>query len=99
MKTMTVRELKNALEQGDVCLIDVREPEEYAEMSIPGAHLIPLSTFSCDQLPVGVNKFVIHCRSGKRSEMACTRILAEQPELDVSNLEGGILAWKAAGFE
>lgn len=98
MKTMTVQELNERLKKNDIFLVDVREPEEYAQMSIPGSHLMPLATFSYDQLPVNSNTIVIHCHSGKRSAMACDRLLAEHPQLEVYNVEGGILAWKAAGY-
>ena len=98
MKSMMVSELKERLEAGGIFLVDVREPEEHAQMSIPGAHLMPLATFSYEQLPEKFSTIVIHCHSGKRSAMACERLLADHPNLDVYNVEGGILAWKAAGY-
>lgn len=40
----------------DAVVIDVREPEEYAEFAIPGALNIPLSTFSRGQAQIGTEK-------------------------------------------
>jgi rhodanese-related sulfurtransferase len=49
-----------------------------------------------DELPDG--PLAIMCRSGARSA-AVTEYLTEQAHrADVSNLEGGILAWAAAGL-
>ncbi|MFZ4077657.1 MAG: rhodanese-like domain-containing protein [Legionellaceae bacterium] len=99
MKIMTVSELKQHLNNKDVCLVDVREPDEYAQMSIQGAYLIPLDQVCCEALPTTTKPLVIHCRSGKRSAMACERLLTERPDLEVYSLEGGILAWHAAGYD
>ncbi len=94
VKIITVKDLKKAKK---VTLIDVREPFEYAESSIEGATLIPLGDITCAKLPTQKGKIVIHCRSGKRSEEACRKLLSENPDLDVFSLEGGILAWKESG--
>ena len=95
---MQVSELKQKLMNDDVLLIDVREPEEYAESSIPGSHLIPLAEFSYEALPIKNKPIVIHCRSGKRSEFACQNLLKSHPDLEVYNLDGGIIAWLEAGL-
>ena len=94
VKTVDIKTLKTWLANNEVVLIDVREPQEYAETNIPGAKLIPLGTITRAALPdLGNKKLVIHCRSGKRSETACEKLLCEDPALDVYNLAGGILAW------
>jgi rhodanese-related sulfurtransferase len=98
MKTITAEELKNRLDKNEVLLIDVREPTEHTSECIEGACLIPLGEFSAERLPSKSKPVVIHCKSGKRSADACTRLLAEDPTLDVYSLEGGIIAWQQAGF-
>ena len=98
MKTMTAKELKKRLEQGEVLLIDVRELAEHQLECIDGAFLNPLAEFSYEKLPSTSHPIVIHCRSGKRSEEACRRLLEKEPALSVYSLEGGILAWKNAGY-
>ena len=43
--TITVRDLKNRLDQGDTLfLLDVREPHEYSLAKIEGSVLVPLGT-------------------------------------------------------
>ncbi|MCH6469564.1 molybdopterin-synthase adenylyltransferase MoeB [Sinomonas terrae] len=79
----------------DFELIDVREPGEYAMVSIPGARLIPqgrlLSGEAWGQLPKDKD-IVFHCKSGVRS----ANVLAAAREAGFGtarHLEGGVLAW------
>ncbi len=94
IKTVNVTTLKNWLNNNEALVIDVREPAEYEAENIKGSKLIPLSIISKNTLPEGNGKkLVIHCRSGKRSTNACEKLLAEDPNLEIYNLERGILAW------
>ncbi|MEB3701755.1 Rhodanese-like and DUF2892 domain-containing protein [Candidatus Bealeia paramacronuclearis] len=99
MKTITSDELKKRLKYAEVVLIDVREPGEHKSECIEGAHLIPLSEICIKKLPTSLLPIVIHCRSGKRSQEACKKLLAENPNLEIYTLEGGISAWKELGGE
>jgi rhodanese-related sulfurtransferase len=99
MKTLTVQELYPKWKNHSVLLIDVRESSEYRVEHIPGSVLIPLSEFSLQKLPSFDKPIVFQCRSGVRSLDACARILEEQPHLEVYSLDGGILAWKKAGYD
>jgi len=89
-------ELKALLPSG-CCLVDVREPVEHAESHIEGAKLIPLG-----QLEKRIEEIdrdapvVVMCRSGKRGMEALNK-LESLGIKKVRNLEGGILAWEAAG--
>ncbi|MDF1677680.1 MAG: rhodanese-like domain-containing protein [Legionellaceae bacterium] len=99
VETMDAATLKEALVDNDVVVVDVREPSEYEEAHILNTVLIPLSDVTYDAIPHdATKKLVIHCRSGKRSQLACEKLLKERPELQVYNLEGGILAWIALGY-
>jgi rhodanese-related sulfurtransferase len=90
-------ELKSLL-AGDCCLVDVREPIEHAEENIAGAKLIPLGEIERRTAEIDRNcPVVVMCRSGKRGTDAL-RKLQENGFSNVRNLEGGILAWKAAGL-
>jgi len=89
-------ELKSMLPTG-CCLVDVREPIEHAEDHIDGAKLIPLGQLEKRVGEINRNSpVVVMCRSGKRG-MEALRKLEGLGFSDVRNLEGGILAWKAAG--
>lgn len=71
--------------------LDVRQPNEVAEGSLPGALNIPL-----DQLPEHLSELdpsrrvVLLCRSGARST-AAAELLTSQGFDDVVNLAGGML--------
>lgn len=96
METITTTELRELLSSNyQGLLIDVREPEEYAEASIPGARLIPLQTLpeQLDSLPKD-QEILIHCKSGKRSARAVDFLL-ENGYTQVKNVTGGIDAWLA----
>ncbi len=77
-------------------LVDVREPEEVAAGTLPGAVNIPLG-----ELPARVGELdrgrrvVLLCRSGGRSTQAA-EFLSASGFGDVVNLAGGMLAWTDA---
>src|SRR4030042_900211 len=77
--------------KGEFLLLDVRQPEEYADGHIPGAMLIPLGELEArqDELERG-KRIITYCRSGHRS-MAAAIALCELGFKDVHHLEGGIL--------
>ena len=85
------------MDRDDVVLIDVREQSEYDEVHIPDITLIPLGTVpdSLDQIPTD-KTVIVTCRSGNRSGQA-TEFLRQQGFDNVHNMEGGIVAWQAAG--
>lgn len=98
MQTITVEQLRKRLADGEkINLLDVREPDEYAEQNMGGV-LIPLGQVLNGQIDEiedwRPEEIIIHCRSGKRSFHACM-ILEQMGFTNVKNLEGGILAWNA----
>lgn len=95
---LTPAEVQDGIEHGTMVLIDVREPLEFVEARIPGALLFPLSTFDARALPdVSPKKLVFSCRSGKRS-MTAFNAATQAGIPTFGHLEGGILAWSAAGL-
>lgn len=90
-------ELAAKIAAGNVRLIDVRTDEEVAEGTIPGAEHIALDSFDPASLDLGDGReVVLYCRSGRRSAIAGEK-LAAVTGAPVEHLEGGILAWEAAG--
>ncbi len=80
--------------EGDVLLVDVREPAEYAAGHIPGAQLIPLMQLveRVEDLRPGVHT-VFYCHSGQRSLRAAAHVVMNRSLDNIYNLEGGILGW------
>ena len=77
--------------------LDVREPAEVVEGTLPGTINIPLG-----QLPSRVGELdptrrvVVLCRSGGRSAHAA-KMLVDIGFTDVVNLDGGMLAYSTRG--
>lgn len=97
MKNLTVEELKARMDSGEkINLIDCREPHEYEEVNL-GGRLVPLGKFQTMQLDeledLKDEEVIVHCRSGKRSAMAC-HILDTMGFTNTYNVEGGLLAWQ-----
>jgi rhodanese-related sulfurtransferase len=95
--TIQAKELEQLLQKG-CCLVDVREPVEHAEEHIAGAKLIPLGQLKQRSGEIDRDAaVVVMCRSGKRGADAMQQLQSLGMN-HVRNLEGGILAWKAAGL-
>jgi rhodanese-related sulfurtransferase len=80
-------------------ILDVRTPEEWDEVHIPGSTLIPV-----EELEARVNEVprdqqvVVVCRSGNRS--AVGRDILNSADFDqVTSMAGGLNAWRAEGFD
>jgi SulP family sulfate permease len=79
-------------------VIDVREPREFKRGHVPGAHSVPLSTIFLNTVRFpGDQQIVVVCRSSRRSRRAAY-VLQHMGIMNVSILEGGMLAWEAAGL-
>lgn len=93
---MKVTELKEMLPLGGAgVLVDVRNPEEFAQGHIEGAINIPVSNilFRATELESYSDIYLI-CRSGSRSQMA--QILLRTKGVKAVNVEGGMIAWQSA---
>jgi len=96
--TITARQLKNMQDAGEnIFLVDVREPNEYEIVSIPGSVLIPkgefLSGAALERLPQD-KRLVLHCKSGARSA-ECLAIVKNAGFSDAVHVGGGVLSWVA----
>ena len=94
--TITATDLKGMLDRGEgIFVIDVREPNEFEIVSIPGATLIPkgefLSGAALEKLPQD-KRIVLHCKTGVRSA-ECLAIVKDAGFSDAVHVGGGVLAW------
>ena len=79
-------------------IIDARTPKEYAEGTLPNALNIDVKADDFVQKIGSLDKsatYLMHCRSGKRS-MKASEIMLEHGFVDVTNMDGGYLAWVKA---
>ena len=88
----------SAQAEDDALIVDVREPDEFAQVRVAGSVLLPLSEFvaRCNELPAD-RPLLMLCKSGARSASA-TQYLLRQGYPRVANVTGGIVAWYQAGL-
>jgi rhodanese-related sulfurtransferase len=100
--TISVSEAKELiLNTSNLYLLDVRTQSEFDAGYIEGAYLIPHTEIQSrtDELPTNKSDpILVYCRSGRRSADA-SQILIDLEFQRVFNMDGGIIAWKDAGYE
>ena len=93
---ITPAELKRMEQAGDdFTLIDVREPDEQAKGTIPGAVKMPrgILEVKIDQITTDKDrKIVLYCGSGNRSALAALN-LKKMGFRNVISLAGGYSGW------
>jgi rhodanese-related sulfurtransferase len=102
VKTISCVELHRASLNGPIDLIDVRTPEEFADVRAVGARNVPLDGLNPAAIveqrtsPADEPLYFI-CAVGARSEWACRMMHAAGYD-DVVNVEGGTQAWYLGGL-
>jgi thioredoxin 1 len=98
-QTISVADFDKKLNEGNVQLVDVRTPEEYGVKHLKDAVNI---NFNGDDFVDMVSKLdkskpvMVYCLSGGRSSKAAA-LISKKGFTQVYNMDGGILAWTAAG--
>lgn len=98
MASITPQQAAALVENEKAVLIDVREPEEFIALHIPGAKFAPLSVLPL--LPMEEDRdrpAIFFCNYGNRTKEATT-VLASRGYTATYYLDGGIQAWKTANL-
>ena len=94
---LTPSQLREALDKGDIVLVDVREPYEWDAGRIGGAIHIELERLASRAGDVPTDRPVVFmCRLGVRSAMAMQAFRASG--WDAYHLGGGIQRWADEGL-
>lgn len=108
IKECTVSDAKKLLTPTTL-LIDIREPAEFSRGHIPGALLSPRGllefeihalverTATASDVAAEDRQIVLYCGTGGRSALAA-ETLTNMGYRDVTSMDGGIVAWSAAGL-
>lgn len=99
---MSPEELKMRAEAAaaEIIALDVREKDAYEAGHIPGARLLPrgqLELRADEELPDPTRRILAYCERGQISTLAAAT-LKELGFQRVTALDGGIEAWRAAGY-
>ena len=101
VQTLSVQELKKRRDANPkLCIIDVREQEEWVQERIPGAVHIPkdqLIEHIAAVVPDKNHPIYLHCRGGVRSLQAGQYLLGAGYQT-VFSVDGGIVAWEQSGY-
>lgn len=98
-RPITVHELRDAISEGKIDVLDVRQPSEWAEGHIPGATFITGAELPerLDEVPRDRDVAVM-CGSGYRSSVAASLLVRAGHER-ILNVTGGMGAWRRAGYD
>jgi rhodanese-related sulfurtransferase len=100
--TVTPKQLAELRSAGQrIDLIDVRTPVEFREIHVDFARNVPLDRLDPPSVQQArgtqaAEPLYVICRSGSRGKQACEKLAAAG--VNVVNVEGGTLAWDAAGL-
>jgi rhodanese-related sulfurtransferase len=99
---MSLEELKARVEAGesDLIVLDVRERDAYEDAHIPGARLLPRGQLELrvnQDLPDPTPRILAYCEFGRISTLAAAT-LREMGYQRAVALDGGMMAWREAGY-
>jgi adenylyltransferase/sulfurtransferase len=95
---LTPQDANERISRGELQIVDVREPWEYARDHVRGATLTPLGQIIArPQEVITADNVVFVCEVGQRSAVAA-ELAAAAGMQHVFNLEGGMQAWRNAGL-
>ena len=99
MEQINVGELDERLREGGVRVIDVRRPAEWSSGHIAGSENVPLNALAerSGSLPKD-RPLAVLCAGGFRSSIASS-VLERQGFTKITNVVGGMAAWKSANLE
>ena len=101
---INVAQGKEMIDKGEVFILDVRRPDEYASGHIKNSTLLAVQDIPANELDIKLKELpkdkpiLVYCRSGSRSVAAST-ILVGNGFSKVYNMQGGITEWMNAGYE
>jgi len=96
--TLPPREAEALIAAGDIDIVDVRDPGEFADGHVPGARNVPLGVLkSKAKAELTKNRVLFVCARGMRS-MTAAEIAEAAGLTEIYSMEGGTVAWQDAGL-
>ncbi|MCZ7402944.1 MAG: rhodanese-like domain-containing protein [Candidatus Methanoperedens sp.] len=101
---VNVQQAKEMIDKGEVFILDVRTPGEYASGHIKNSTLLAVQAIPANELDLKLKELpkngsiIVYCTTGIRSA-AASKILVDSGFSKVYNMQGGITEWINAGYE
>lgn len=96
LPSITIVDLKTALDAGETSIIDVRETYEFATGHVPGAVNIPMATIPVRLQELPASPVYVVCESGGRSAQVV--MFLQRHGIEAVNVDGGTSAWRMSGL-
>ncbi len=97
VESLLPAEVHERLKKGEILLVDVREPGEFAMGHVAGSINAPLSRFDATALPTDAGAIVLCCAVGRRSAAAAEGCRKAGVEI-AGHMEGGLTEWTRTGL-
>ena len=99
---MSLAQLRSCIESApsELTVIDVRERDAFEAGHVPGARLLPRGELELrvnEELSDPTRRIVVYCEFGRVSTLA-TATLRQMGFRDAVALDGGMKAWREAGY-
>lgn len=95
MQTIKPDQFYKISKKQNLNIVDVRERNEFSAGHIPESKNLPLSSLALNTKALSKDEeYYVICASGGRSSVAAT--LLSKFGYNVTNVEGGVAAWKGA---
>jgi rhodanese-related sulfurtransferase len=98
IRSLTAQQARELIHLGQVDIVDVREPSEWAGGHLPGARLVPLGQLRADPRKYLTQDGILFvCAAGVRSQTAAKAAEAAGFQ-QLYNLASGTRGWAGAGL-
>lgn len=98
MQFLSPQQAHELISRGEVDVVDVRDPSEWADGHMPGARLVPLEQLrAAPKAALPRDGVLFVCAAGMRSQTAA-RLAAAQGLTKVYSMNGGTRGWAKAGL-
>ena len=98
MQFLSPQQAQELMSRGEVDVVDVRDPSEWADGHMPGARLVPLEQLrAAPKAALPRDGVLFVCAAGMRSQTAA-RLAAAQGLTRVYSMNGGTRGWAKAGL-
>lgn len=100
LESIASHEVRNRLQEGKLVLIDVRNPDEWEHAHLPNSINIPLLELEKELAKLSPDQEIVTiCGIGGGRSAAAFSVLEGKGFKMVKLLQGGLNAWREAGFE